>query len=100
MRNNMMNYNRRTACDTCTAQKKALRAIDFAINDTVLYLDAYPDCRQALDYYHRLIAQRKAILEKYQGQCPPMTFYGNESRDSWDWTMTPWPWEPDANEDI
>ena len=33
-----------------------LRKLDFCIQETVLYLDAYPDCRQALEYYRETLA--------------------------------------------
>lgn len=76
-----------------------LRAIDFAIQETVLYLDAYPDCREALDYYHKLIAERKQICADYrQMGGNPLTVLDNQSRDSWDWINGPMPWEPEANE--
>ena len=74
-----------------------LRAVDFAIQETVLYLDAYPDCRQALDYYHSLVERRRELMAAYEGQHGPITVYGNESRGSWDWVNDPWPWSPDAN---
>ena len=81
----------------CREKKKMLQALNFAIQETVLYLDAYPDCAQALDYYHSLIEQRAAVLEAYETACGPTTMYGNKSRTSWDWIECPWPWEYDAN---
>ena len=83
--------------DNCYETRKMLQAIDFAIQETVLYLDAYPDCTHALDYYHTLIEQRKELLEKYEKSCGPVSMYGNKSRTSWDWVEGPWPWEPEAN---
>ena len=74
-----------------------IRAIDFAIQETVLYLNAYPGCRQALEFYHHLIAQRKQLMEHYEKEHGPLTMYGNTSHSSWDWIEGPWPWEPDAN---
>lgn len=87
------NHNR----NQCKDQKKNLQALDFALVETALYLDAYPENRQALEYYHRLIAQREAAMENYEKSCGPVTMYGNKSRNSWDWVEGPWPWEPDAN---
>ena len=74
-----------------------LQAIDFAIQETVLYLDAYPDHAEALKYYHALMDQRNQIAAAYEKQCGPLTMYGNQSRNSWDWISGPWPWEIDAN---
>ena len=81
----------------CNNQLALLRALDFAIQETVLYLDAYPDHPQALAYYHELIAQRREVAERYEKGCGPLTFMGNRSRTSWDWVEGPWPWEADAN---
>jgi hypothetical protein len=82
---------------SCREKMKQLQALDFAIQETVLYLDAYPDCSQALEYYHSLIEQRKTVLEAYETACGPTCTVGNRSRTSWDWIRGPWPWEPDAN---
>ena len=82
---------------SCTDQLELLRAIDFAIQETVLYLDAYPNSSEALAYYHKLIEQRTQVAEYYERHCGPLTFYGNVSKNSWDWTASPWPWEVDAN---
>ena len=81
----------------CKSQLEMLRAIDFAIQETVLYLDAYPNHAEALKYYHALIDQRKQLAAGYEKQCGPLTMYGNQSRNSWDWISGPWPWEIDAN---
>ena len=89
-----MNHNYHSNC--CQMREK-LRAINFAIQETVLYLDAYPCHPEALAYYHALIEEREKLLACYEKNCGPMTMYGNTSRDSWDWVKGPWPWEPDAN---
>ena len=43
-----------------------LRKIDFALVDTVLYLDAYPHCKKAMEYYKKLLAEQKTLLEKLE----------------------------------
>lgn len=70
-----------------------LRQIDFAIYDTILYLDAYPNCRKALSHYHALLNMQKKLMAEYEAQYGPVTAFGNTSQTSWDWTSTPWPWE-------
>jgi len=77
---------------------RKLQAIDFAIQETVLYLDAYPDHPQALDYYHQLIETRRQLVTAYEKNCAPVSMYGNTSHNSWDWVKGPWPWELEANE--
>lgn len=85
--------------NACKALLSRLQALDFSIVDTVLYLDAYPDCREALSHYHKLLSERDALLRELAEKCRmPMTSFANASRDAWDWTGGPWPWEADANE--
>ena len=77
------------------ALSESLQVVDFAIQDTVLYLDAYPDDKGALDYYHELLASRAELLAA-RSPGMPLTIYDNVG-DTWDWVNTPWPWEPEAN---
>ncbi|MBR2722109.1 MAG: spore coat protein CotJB [Clostridia bacterium] len=85
-------------CNACRDSLALLRALDFSIQETVLYLDAYPDCQEALAYYHKLVCERDALMSSYQEQCGPLSIYGNRSKTSWDWVNGPWPWEIEANE--
>lgn len=80
------------------AMMKRLQALDFSIADTVLYLDAYPHCQKALNYYHELIGERHELLVAMAEQHhTPITSFTNTDRDRWEWTMGPWPWELGAN---
>ena len=81
----------------CAKLKRKLDTIDFAIVETVLYLDAYPNCREALDYYHKLIAERESLVAVINEKCGPVSARGNKSRTEWTWVKGPWPWELDAN---
>ena len=77
--------------------KKRLQKIDFALVEVVLYLDAYPTCRTALDYYHKLVAEREKLVAALADGAMPINAYANASCDSWDWIDGPWPWQYDAN---
>lgn len=80
------------------AMMKRLQALDFSIAETVLYLDAYPHCQKALNFYHELIAERDKLMRALEDQYhTPITNLGNSDRDRWEWTMGPWPWELSAN---
>ena len=82
----------------CRKLRHRLQKIDFAIIDTVLYLDAYPNCTKALNYYHKLIEERKSVVETLSCKCNmPVTSFDNSSADNWSWTGAPWPWEFSAN---
>lgn len=70
-----------------------LSAIDFAIYDTVLYLDAYPECAEALAHYHMLCDARRSLAAEYEKAVGPITAFSNANRSVWEWTATPWPWQ-------
>ena len=82
------------ACCKLLAQ---IRAVDFALYELVLYLDAYPDCQDALDMYHKLLCRQKELTAEYESACGPLTAFGNVSHTSWDWIDKPFPWEYNAN---
>ena len=75
---------------------KRLRKVDFAIVDTMLYLDAYPHCKAALEYYKKLVAEREELSKKLSELGNPMSCMANLG-DGWDWIKSPWPWEYEAN---
>ena len=70
-----------------------LRQVDFAIYDTVLYLDAYPKCRKALTHYHALTEMKRRLTAEYEAQFGPITAFSVQSKTDWSWCETPWPWE-------
>ena len=80
----------------CAAAMKKLRSVDFAIVDTVLYLDAYPNSASALEYYRKLMAERERLAYTVNTQCGPLTARDNVG-DVWRWTNGPWPWHTEAN---
>ena len=80
----------------CRRIMDQLRAVEFAITETVLYLDAYPDCREAMEQYRKLVTERDRLVGAYESQCGPLTMYGN-AKNGWEWTEGPWPWEAEAN---
>jgi hypothetical protein len=91
---NSQGRERNTACHTLMDQ---IRAVDFALYETVLYLDVYPHSCDALETYHKLKAQSHALHEEYESVCGPLTAFGNRSTASWDWMSKPCPWEYDAD---
>ena len=76
--------------------KKRLQKVEFALVDTILYLDAYPECKAAMAHYKKLLAERDGLLAKLNAMGVPMTAMSNYS-DEWNWTNSPWPWEYEAN---
>jgi spore coat protein JB len=89
----MMNMRFHSNTAPAEALMQKLRQVDFALYDTILYLDAYPNCRKALAHYHTLLEMHKNLKTEYEKEYGPITAFGNESKSSYDWTSTPWPWE-------
>ena len=71
---------------------RQLQQLDFSIQETVLYLDAYPECCEALAYYRELVQKREALAKKYEESCGPLIAMGNGESREWNWIKTPWPW--------
>lgn len=76
---------------------RRIDALEFALAETILYLDAYPENRAALEFYQALLSERDRLAEQYEKTVGPLTAYGNRSNTTWDWVTTPWPWETAAN---
>ena len=76
--------------------KAKLKALSFSLYETVLYLDVYPDNKEAICHYNKLISELEDVTEKYENKYGPLTLYSNTG-DSWDWIKSPWPWESEAN---
>jgi len=93
--------NRNNTCgqrNTCgyrndTALLRKIQEIDFSLYEIILYLDAYPNCGEALNYYHSLLDTRAMLVKEYEHKHGPLTAFSNTSCNSWDWTKTPWPWQ-------
>ncbi|MBO5047412.1 MAG: spore coat protein CotJB [Clostridia bacterium] len=76
---------------------RRIQAEDFALYETVLYLDGHPQCKRALAQYHKHKNNAKALREEFEGKYGPLTIYGNQSDCDWHWVTKPWPWEKEAN---
>ena len=81
----------------CRDTLNRIRAVDFAMTEANLYLDVYPDSKEALAFYHQLKDERERLVASYERQCGPLSVKGNESRNDWNWISSPWPWEAEAN---
>lgn len=102
MRNSRMNGalgggDSRMMSANCLSLQKKLQSVDFAIVDTVLYLNAYPENREALEFYHKLVKEREELAATINEKCGPIDAMSNKSRTEWNWVDGPWPWEPEAN---
>lgn len=72
---------------------RMIQSYSFVIQETALYLDTHPNCRQALRHmekYRRLLSEAMAAYEDKYGQ---LTIAGCGGSDCWRWVKEPWPWE-------
>lgn len=72
---------------------REIRTLSFAAVETGLYLDAYPDDRNALAYYREITAQLREKTAAYEDAYAPLTLLGVKAEEHWEWTEGPWPWE-------
>ena len=70
---------------------KAYQAYSFAAYDTLLYLDAYPNSKEALESYNKY--QRLAMKAKAEYESKFGHVTAPNDANSWDWTNGPWPWQ-------
>lgn len=76
-----------------TSLCKTLKALDFALIETGLFLNTHPTDEKALAYFNKLTEERKNAHENYTKNCGPLTLFDGDTKSSWDWVKTPWPWE-------
>ena len=74
------------------AMLRRLQELAFAKVECELYLDAYPECAAALEYYKSIIGQYRELCEQYEAEFAPIR-QENITADGWTWVDTPWPWQ-------
>lgn len=72
-----------------------LQMYSFAVYDALLYLDAYPDSAEALEFYNRNKRLEQEAMNEYERRFGKISLSCQE--DSWQWTDGPWPWQ---NEEV
>ena len=70
---------------------KAYQAYSFAAHDTLLYLDMYPNCKNALESYNKYNKLAMRAKAEYESKYGPIT--PPSEANSWGWTCSPWPWQ-------
>lgn len=79
--------------NNCREIMRKIRETDFAMLETALFLDAYPECKRAMEYYSEQKKKNDALRKQYNATCGPLTIYSNENTSEWEWVKRPWPWE-------
>ena len=71
---------------------KKIQSLSFAKTESELYLDVYPDNREALEYYKKILPELDAAMVEYQSKYAPL-FAESVTGDSWTWVKEKWPWQ-------
>lgn len=69
-------------------------ALTFAMIDLNLYLDIYPNDREALELFNQYRMQADEYTKKYENKYGPLELTSNSLNTfPWAWDNAPWPWE-------
>lgn len=64
----------------------------FAAHELNLYLDVYPDNKQAIGLYNQYTEMANKYTNEYESKYGPLSL-GKEQKSPWMWINSPWPWE-------
>ena len=71
-----------------------LDSLEFALVDLNLYLDVYPDDREAIQLFNQYRIERQDLLNQYQNKYGPILISSEALNQApWMWNNRPWPWE-------
>jgi spore coat protein JB len=68
-----------------------VQAYSFAVKEANLYLDAYPNSKEALDYYNKYKVLEAKAMAEYENRYGPIALPQNTN--TWSWVETSWPWQ-------
>ncbi len=78
-------------------QARILTTIDslgFAMTDLNLYLDVYPDDKEAINLFNQYRYERDQMVKNYESAYGPLTTTSDAMNAyPWIWNERPWPWE-------
>ena len=69
-------------------------ALCFACIDIGLYLDVFPNNKDAINLFNKYNSQKKNLMDKYQEKFGPLTLDSDAlNAYPWAWNERPWPWD-------
>jgi len=75
----------------------AIQELDFVRVELELYLDTHPNCKTAIDYYHKTVDALEELKAEYQAGGTPLVASGAIDTNAWSWINGPWPWQKEVN---
>ena len=78
----------------------AIRKLQFFALDLNLYLDNFPNCKNATDDYKVISSKLRKLIWDYEQDYGPLTNFGSSYIQNPDaWIDSPWPWEKESNKE-
>ena len=69
-------------------------ALCFACIDLSLYLDIFPNNKDAINLFNKYNGQKNSLMNKYQEKFGPLTLDSDAlNAYPWAWNERPWPWD-------
>lgn len=65
----------------------------FAMIDLGLYLDIYPNDKNALNLFNTYLNKEKELKRVFESKYGPLTLNSPVQTNNWLWDNSPWPWE-------
>ena len=65
----------------------------FSVIDLGLYLDMYPNDKDALKLFNTYLNNKKSLVNMYEEKYGPLTLDSDDQKNNWLWNKSPWPWE-------
>ena len=65
----------------------------FAMIEMNLYLDLYPNDKEALNRFNTYLKKEKELVALYESKYGPLTTSSPVQTNNWTWDNSPWPWE-------
>ena len=65
----------------------------FAMIEMNLYLDLYPNNKEALNRFNTYLKKEKELVTLYESKYGPLTTSSPVHTNYWTWNNSPWPWE-------
>jgi spore coat protein JB len=78
-----------------TSLLKKIMQLQFAVIETVLYLDTHPFDENVLNLYNQYSSRLRNSIRKYSENYGPLTPTCPDTDSPWSWIDEPWPWQID-----
>lgn len=69
-------------------------ALGFSMTDLNLYLDIYPNDKNAINLFNQYRNEKENLVNQYESKFGPITLNSNSLNSyPWAWDDMPWPWD-------